>query len=147
MDQQCVRYYLLENPKYYTEDLIKNYDENDDYGAILEVDVEYPVMTRIKHRSLQFLLERRKINGVNKLVTILDEKEKYVIHILALKQALNHGLKLKKVHRVIEFKQEAWLEPYIMKNTNLRIKGKNEFEKDFFKLSVCQDYGKCKKPT
>ena len=41
-------------PKYYTEDLIKNYDENDDYGAILEVDVEYPVMTRIKHRYLQF---------------------------------------------------------------------------------------------
>ena len=137
----------MENPKYYTEDLIKNYDENDDYGAILEVDVEYPVMTRIKHIYLQCLPERRKMNGVNKLVTTLDDKEKYVIHISALKQALNHGLKLKKVQRVIEFKQEAWLEPYIMKNTNLRIKGKNEFEKDFFKLSVCQDYRKCKKPT
>ena len=68
-------------------------------------------MTRIKHIYLQFLPERRKMNGVNKLVTTLDDKEKYVIHISALKQALNHGLKLKKVHRVIEFKQEAWLEP------------------------------------
>ena len=68
-------------------------------------------MTRIKHIYLQFLPERRKMNGVNKLVTTLDDKEKYVIHISALKQALNHGLKLKKVHRVIEFKQEAWLQP------------------------------------
>ena len=68
-------------------------------------------MTRIKHIYLQFLPERRKMNGVNKLVTTLDDKEKYVIHISALKQVLNHGLKLKKVHRVIKFKQEAWLEP------------------------------------
>ena len=129
-------------PKYYTGDLIKNYDENDDYGAILEVDVEYPVMTRIKHIYLQCLPERRKMNGVNKLVTTLDDKEKYVIHISALKQALNHGLKLKKVHRVIEFKQEAWLEPYIMKNAKLRIKAKNEFEKDFFKLMNNSVFGK-----
>ena len=68
-------------------------------------------MTRIKNIYLQFLPERRKMNEVNKLVTTLDDKEKYVIHISALKQALNHGLKLKKVHRVIEFKQEAWLQP------------------------------------
>ena len=99
-------------------------------------------MTRIKHRYLQFLPERRKINGVNKLVTTLDEEKKYVIHISALKQALNHGLKLKKVLRVIEFKQEAWIEPYIMKNTKLRIKAKNEFEKKFFKKMNNSVFGK-----
>ena len=52
----------------------------------------------------------------------------------ALKQALNHGLILKSVHRVIQFNQEAWLKPYIDMNTKLKKGAKNEFEKDFFKL-------------
>ena len=57
-----------------------------------------------------------------------------MIHIRALKQALNHGLVLKDVHRVIKFNQEAWLKPYINMNTKLRQEAKNEFEKYFFKL-------------
>ena len=52
----------------------------------------------------------------------------------ALKQALNHGLILKSVHRVIQFNQGAWLKPYIDMNTKLKKGAKNEFEKDFFKL-------------
>ena len=50
----------------------------------------------------------------------------------ALKQALNHGLKLKKVHRIIQFKQKAWLKVYTDMNTELRKKANNEFEKNFF---------------
>ena len=118
------------------------YDENSDYGVILEVDVEYPVMTRIKYKDLPFLPQRKKINKVHKLVTTLDDKEKYVIHIAALKQALNHGLKLKKVHRVTEFKQEAWLKPHIDKNADFRKDAKNGFEKDFFKLMNNSVFGK-----
>ena len=56
------------------------------------------------------------------------------MHIRDLKQALNHGLILKKVHRVIQFNREAWLEPYIDMNTKLRKEAKNDFQKDFFKL-------------
>ena len=126
----------------YTEQAIKMYDENSDYGAILEVDVEYPPMVRAKHKDLPFLSQKKKISKVDKLVTTLDDKGKFVVHVAALKQALNHGLKLKKVHRVIEFKQEAWLEPYIMKNTKLRKDAKNEFEKDFFKLMNNSVFGK-----
>ena len=75
-----------------------------------------------------------KINKFSKLVCTLHDKENYVIHIRALKQALNHGLALKKVRNVIKFYQEAWLKPYINMNTTLRTEAKNDFEKDFFKL-------------
>ena len=58
----------------------------------------------------------------------------YVVHIKALKQALNCGLILKRVHIVIHFNQKAWLKPYIDMNPKFRTEAKNEFEKDFFKL-------------
>ena len=56
-----------------------------------------------------------------------------LFHIRALKQALNHELILKKVHRVIQFKQKAWLKAYIDMKTELRKTAQNEFEKNFFK--------------
>ena len=75
-----------------------------------------------------------KIEKVEKLVANLHDKTEYVIHIRSLKQALSHGLVLKKGHKVIKFNQNAWLKPYIDMNTDLRKKAKNDFEKDFFKL-------------
>ena len=69
-------------------------------------------------------------------------KKKYVVHTSILKQALDHGLNLKKVHRVIEFNQEAWLKKYIDINTELRNKASNDFEKDFFKLMNNAVFGK-----
>ena len=59
------------------------------------------------HNDLPFLPERMKIEKVEKLVTNLHDKTECVIHIKNLKQALNHGLILKKVHRVIKFNQKA----------------------------------------
>ena len=64
------------------------------------------------------------------------------MHIRALKQVLNHGLILKKVHKVTQFNQEAWLKPYIDMNTKLRTDAKNDFEKDFFKLMNNAVFGK-----
>ena len=72
----------------------------------------------------------------------LLDKKKYAVHISILKQALNHGLKLKKVHRVTEFNQEAWLKKYIDMNTELRNKASNDFEKDFFTLMNNAVFGK-----
>ena len=89
------------------------------------------------HKDLPFLPERK-----NKLLTTTYDKENYVEHISALKQALNHGLILKKVHRVIKFKQTAWMKPYIDKNTKLRTDAKNNFEKDFFKMMNNSVFGK-----
>ena len=86
-----------------------------------------------------------EINKCKKLVCNLYNKKKYLAHINTLKLALNHGLKswLKsKIHRVIEFNQEAWLKPYIDKNTELRKLAKNDFEKDLFKLMNNSVFGK-----
>ena len=82
--------------------------------------------------------KREKINKCKKLICIIESKEKYVAHIRALKQALNHGLKIKKVHRVIQFNQKAWLKSYIDMNTELSKESKNDFEKDFYKLMKIQ---------
>ena len=83
-----------------------------------------------------------KIDKCKKLVCKLRNKKKYVVHIKSLKQALNHGLKLKKIHRIIEFNQKAWLKPYIDMNTELRKLAKDDFEKDLFKLMNNAVFGK-----
>ena len=58
--------------------------------------------------------------------------KKYVIHINNLKQTLNHGLALKKVHRVIKINQEAWLKSYIDMNTEPRKKMQKMILKKIF---------------
>ena len=75
---------------------IKNYDENSDKGYFLEVDVEYPKKLFSLHSDLPFLPERKKIGKCDKLVWDFYDKKNYVVHIKALKQALNHGLLLKR---------------------------------------------------
>ena len=80
--------------------------------------------------------------NVKKLVSNLRDKKKYVVRIKSLKQALNHGLKFKKVRRIIEFNQKAWLKPYIDMNTELRKLAKDDFEKDLFKLMNNAVFGK-----
>ena len=85
------------------------------------------------HSDLPFLPERKKIEKVKKLAWTVQEKEKYIVHIRALKQPL---------HRIIKFNQKAWLKPYIDMNTKLRKEAKNDFEKDFFKLMNNAVFGK-----
>ena len=122
--------------------LVKDYDVNSDKDYIFEVDVKYPKNLYKLHSDLPFLPERMKINNSKKLVCSICDKKNYILHISALKQALDHGLELTKVHRAIEFKQEAWLKQYIDMNTELRKNAKNESEKEFFKLMNNSAYGK-----
>ena len=125
------------------EKFVKSYDKKSSgKGYVLEVDVDYPSKLLKLHNDMPFLPGRIKIDKTQKLVCNLRDKKKYVVHISILKQALNRGLKLKKVHRVIEFNQEAWLKKYIDMNTELRKKASNDFEKDFFKLMNNAVFGK-----
>ena len=108
----------------------------------MDVDVKYPKRLHKLRSDLPFLSERMEVNKCKKLVCNLFNKKKYVVHINSLKQALNHGLKFKKIHRILEFNQEAWLKPNIDMNTELRKLAKNDFEKDLFKLMNNSVFGK-----
>ena len=119
---------LVKNLSKFNEDFMKKYDEDSDTGYFFEVDVEYPKTLFNSHNiELPFLPERKKVGKVEKLICSIEDKEKYVIHIRALKQALNHGLKAKEVHRVIQFNQKTRLKTYINMNTKYRKEAKKGF--------------------
>ena len=111
-------------------------------GYIFEVDLEYPQSLWEEHNDYPLAPERTKINKVDKLVSTFLPKTHYVLHYKNLKQYLEEGMILKKVHRGIKFYQSSWMEPCIRKNTELRKEAKNAFEKDFFKLMNNSVFGK-----
>ena len=121
---------------------MKNYDENSNTEYFFEEDIDYPKELFDLPKCLPFLPESKKVNKVRNLICNIEDQKKYVIHIRTLKQALNNGLTLKKVHRIIQFKQKAWLKTYIDMNTELRKNAKNEFEKNFLKLLNNSVFGK-----
>ena len=133
---------LEENISKFNEDFIKNFDEDSNKGYILTVDAEYPKNLHDLYSGLPFLPERIKINKCSNLVYNLYDKNSYVVYIRALQQALNHGLILKRVYRVIRFNQKAWLKQYIHMNTELRKQAKIDFGKNFFKLMNNSVFGK-----
>ena len=126
---------------------ILNLRNDSDIGYIFEVDMHYPSELHDAHNDFPFCPEKRGIPGItsnDKLLLTFFDKENYIIHYHMLKLALEHGLVLKKIHRVLQFRQSAWLEPYIKLNTTLRANAddKNKFEKDFYKLLNNAIYGK-----
>ena len=149
----------IPSPEYINLD---SYDENSAKGLILEVDLEYPPELHRLHNDYPLAPEKmvvreemlsdysREILGregmtigkVEKLIPNLRDKEKYVLHYRNLQLYLKLGLKLKKIHRALEFSQSKWLEPYIAFNTQKRAGVKNAFEKDFFKLMNNSVFGK-----
>lgn len=79
-------------------------------------------------------LKMRGRGKTSKLVPTLKDKTHYVVHYRNLQLYLSLGMKVTKVHRILEFRQEPWLKIYIDFNSNKRKNAKNDFEKDFFKL-------------
>ena len=87
----------LQDTSQFSEDVMKNHDEEIDEGYFLEVHVQYPEKLHELHSDLPFLPELMKVEIVEKLVANLQtDKTENVMHIRNLKQALNHGLVLKK---------------------------------------------------
>ena len=134
-----------------TEEQIMKMKWNSKKGWILEVDLEYPIHLHNVHNDYPLAPEKKAINPermsnyqrrlmadldltmpkTEKLVVTLEDKENYVVHYKNLQFYLSQGMRLKKVHRVIEFDQELWMEPYIRMNTEFRKQAKSDFETDF----------------
>ena len=141
---------------------LAQYNEDSNKGLILEVDLEYPKELHNLHNDYPLGPEKVKVTDdmlsgyckniqkkfnistglVHKLIPTLCDKEKYVLHYRNLQLYLDLGLKVKKVHRVLEFNQSPWLKQYINFNTQKRTQAKNSFEKDFFKLMNNSVFGK-----
>ena len=88
----------VEDLSMFTEDFIKNYDEEGDVGYLLVVDIEYPKTLRMLHSDLPFLPEKMKINKCPKLVYNLNDKENYSIHIAycCIKTSIKSWFSIKK---------------------------------------------------
>ena len=113
----------VEDTSQFNEDFMKNCEEKSEEGYIPKVDVQYPKKLCELHSDLPFLPEIKKLKNVEKLVTNFHDKTEYVIHIKNLKQALNHGLILKRVLRGISFNQDEWLKT----NGVTKTKNKKQF--------------------
>ena len=147
------------SPEYINLD---SYDENSDKGLILEVDLEYPKELHSHHNDYPLAPEKItvgeemlsdycqriqaregiKIGQVEKLIPNLRDKEKYVLHYRNLQLYLSLGLKLKKIHRALEFSQSNWLAEYIDFNTQKRAKAKTLLKKTFSSWRITQSLGK-----
>ena len=141
---------------------LAQYNEDSNKGLLLEVDLEYPKELHDLHNDYPLAAERVCVNKdmlseyckkiatkynistglVHKLIPTLSNKQKYVLHYRNLQLYIDLGLKVNKVHRVLEFNQSPWLKEYINFNTKKRTQAKNSFEKDFFKLMNNSVFGK-----
>lgn len=136
-----------------------------DKGYMLEVDLEYPQDLHDKHNSYPLAPSKKLVEDdelspysrhlykdlygenrhrpkTSKLIPTLENKTKYITHYRNLQLYTNSGMKVTKIHRILEFHQCPWLAKYIQFNTTKRQEARNDFEKNFFKLMCNSVFGK-----
>ena len=112
---------------------VLNKSDNNLHGYFLEVDIDCLENLRDYHNDYSLALEKIKVKeemlsplqlkiknkhnikvgGINKLILNLMEKKNYVVYYRDLKYYSSQGLILRKVHRILEFKQSTSMKPYI----------------------------------
>ncbi|KAF4528392.1 hypothetical protein B566_EDAN016487 [Ephemera danica] len=136
--------FKFENKKKYNTEHIMSIPDDGKFGYIFEVSLKYPQSLHDPHSDHPYcqVLQSPPGKKVKILLGTLEDKENYVLHFRALKQALQSGLVLKQVHRVLKFKQSKWLKPCIEKITQLLRDAPNEFSKRFFDWALNSIHGK-----
>lgn len=147
----------------WNEEFIKNLSDCSDEGWFIRCDLHYPkeLHNNLAHIALPLIPHHLEIDssmlsnyqreiadnlttriGGKKVVTSFFDKDNIVLHYLNLKQALNLGLKLKKIHKIMRFDQAPLLKPYVQLCTDERAKCNNDFSIAFWKLLVNALFGK-----
>ena len=140
-----------------------NIDTEQDIGYILEVDLKYDQEIHDLTKDYPLAAEKMivkntylsphslnlkkqlclpKCSQISKLVPNLWDKMNYVLHFVNLKYYLNRGMKLLKIHKIIQFEQKAWLAPFIDANTKRRQEAKSKFQQLYFKQQNNSIFGK-----
>ena len=154
----------VEDVSMFTEEYLKNLKPDQAIGYFIEADLEYPEVLHDLHNSFPLGPEKTNIKkdmlsdyqnnlaeklglkpGGEKVCLTLNDKKKYSCHYLQLQQMLEMGMKLCKVHRVLQFNQSPWLQAYIDLNTNNRREAQqagNKCLEDLFKLMNNAFFGK-----
>jgi len=136
---------------------------DDEYGYLIECDLQYcenvhdqhndyplaPEHLRPQYKNLSNLQKKMikeydlpKKCTSKKLVANLYDKFNYCVYSTTLKLYLELGMKVSKIHRILEFHQEAWLAPFVHHNIEMRKNATSDFKKAFFKLLNNATYGK-----
>lgn len=115
-----------------------------EFGYMIEADFHYPLRLHDMHNDYPFLTEKMRIgnNKQEKLVSNLNDKSNYILHYLMLQAVIAKGIKMKKVHKILRFRQSKWLKPFIDFNNEKRKNATNDFEKNLMKLFSNSVYGK-----
>lgn len=156
------------NFEWLPEDAISSIDWNtidteDDYGYILEVDLEYPDNLHVKHDNFPLAPENILIDYNNlspyaktsllsctnstkykdvKLSATFYPRKNYIVHFKNLKLYLNLGMKLTKVNKAVKFFQKAFISPFIDLCTQKRQQSNSKFEQDQYKKLANSTFGK-----
>ena len=147
-----------------TDDFMRQWDENQDRGFIVTVDLHYPEAVQDESMDLPFaptpmvpkeedwsdfmrslwkkVKGEQPYRGATKLLLTHKDKERYTIHHAALKYYVEKGLQITKVHQGIFFHQEDFIKKYVEFHTQRRSQAKDKATKNVHKLCLNSLYGK-----
>ena len=151
------------SPQQLNYDFIKWLEPEGEVGCIIQCSLEYPVALHNYHRDYplapvkksipygmlspvaRMICDKHKLKrttNVEKLLATVEDKDFYILHYRNLQLYVSLGLRVKKIHAGIIFKQGPIMKSYVDFNSEKRAQATNKFDTDFYKLLSNSLYGK-----